>query len=1390
MIDLKVLKPNVVYRMQTTFRLPTEMKDPSHGSVYMAVTKTPDGTASFFSHPRLAGRFLSKYLTNRIYNYRIYNLLIKYRVKDGELKQEFNTKIKPKLPALDLAMTPVVLARRNYIYDFSQFNERFFATNDTRIGLRRVNEYFRLFKLFTVDKVNQTQYTNRVLFIPIYDWVKTTRDTKLFRIQNTDNFISLFYLKLVNDPDYFKTNFAGWKFYFTTDTQCLYWRPDDIHAKSAEELVALLKRFRPDGKQDTTVTDEAGQEDIETNAATNRTLIADQVSQNLVASNIEPTDQLVGALTDKVIEKTGINLYLPNPPSIDVSKVISPKEIELEQVQETMEQIVPKSRARLARETKLIEDMKNISFDGMTLDEITARAKANTIETTKFPVDVINPSLAEMKFPNFDEAYLKNLYKADIVKIVTSFQYKDKPLYLFETEVKDASDALNDLEEYVFRFEDEEGRRHTFSILMPKFTDNRTMKIGGNTKIMSNQIIPLPIIKTRPDTVQISTNYQKVFIHRFGQQISPKISMLFKSLGELMNKEIKIEIGEASSSNRQYIRTIEYDELASRYRRIILPHTEIHFNQNVIRDEIKKLGITGTIPDNAIPVAIKNKRPIFLNTETNLISAADSSAVEMDLVDFIVNEISSADQSFKSAFSSMKPAKKFMYSRADIMAKKVPIVILLGYLDGLIGLMKRAKIDYRIITKDVTRRNLDVNTKREAVIEFEDAWLVYPIYPLRNSLLLNGFMEIPTKIYRIEQFLSKDVYHELFETLFGRKNIGYAFENFQQLLIDPITEDVLRDYGLPTDFIDVFLYANTLLEDNAFNEDSDLDVHRVRSNEMVAAFMYKSLAEAYEQYRFTANNPNPTRVSTRKDSAIVNMLTSQVTKDFSRLNPIYTLELKSSSTWKGPGGMNVDRAFNLSKRAYHPSMIGVLSQASPISSAIGIARTLTLDANVISARGYIQTSKTKEDINKLPTTKLISAAEALVPFGVTSDDPERTAMTSAQSRHTIACIGSQRAPLETGFEKILPHLIGDTFVYKAKDDGKIIKIDESTNLMVIRYRDGKIETVNLNPEMGKNSGSGFYISNKLSPLFKTGDTFKKDTILAHNKDFFTIDKRSGNPVFMTGPLARIAFRYSPKVIEDSTVLSTRLAEKMSSYIVIEKEVTLGRNSNVSFMIKKGQNIDVNEPLIIFDTSHTDELTNKVLAKIGEDSTKDLLEASKTPITSKHKGVIEDIKIYYTVPKDELSDSMRKIIEGYETENENLIKATVKDTGLKHEEVKISLTQVEQITPDLSGKVKGVKVGEGVLIQFYIKYKDIFGVGDKLTSFVATKAIACDVFKDGEEPYLLSDPTDKIDLYSGVISVGARMVMSLLKSAQVNGVLIGAKKNVAKMYEEIYGEKLK
>ena len=61
---------------------------------------------------------------------------------------------------------------------------------------------------------------------------------------------------------------------------------------------------------------------------------------------------------------------------------------------------------------------------------------------------------------------------------------------------------------------------------LPIMIDNRFMKLRGNEKTLIGQLMLLPIVKTDNDTVQIVSNYNKIFVRNFIQNL--KVILCYK----------------------------------------------------------------------------------------------------------------------------------------------------------------------------------------------------------------------------------------------------------------------------------------------------------------------------------------------------------------------------------------------------------------------------------------------------------------------------------------------------------------------------------------------------------------------------------------------------------------------------------------------------------------------------------------------------------------------------------------------------------------------------------------------------------------------------------------------------------------------------------------------
>jgi hypothetical protein len=133
------------------------------------------------------------------------------------------------------------------------------------------------------------------------------------------------------------------------------------------------------------------------------------------------------------------------------------------------------------------------------------------------------------------------------------------------------------------------------------------------------------------------------------------------------------------------------------------------------------------------------------------------------------------------------------------------------------------------------------------------------------------------------------------------------------------------------------------------------------------------------------------------------------------------------------------------------------------------------------------------------------------------------------------------------------------------------------------------------------------------------------------------------------------------------------------------------------------------------------------------------------------GVLKEIKIYRTTEVENLSPSLRKIVDAYEAPYKKQLKLC-KDNG-------ISISKVPacyKLAP--TGKLK--KAEDAVMIEFYVEYMDTIGAGDKIVYNAANKAVQKGLFPKGKEPYTDFRPNEKIDAFVGDVSISKRLVTSI------------------------------
>lgn len=1292
------------------------------------------------------------------------------RMKTTKDLTEYYEKVKEDNPNIKYTyLQPDKYKSLNLFVDLATYNESYIRNTQYK-GRKGYTAFLELMKrLITDTRYTEAGYTERSIMIPIEDW-DLEKDKYMWMIKDCINPISCIYQLMTSNETLLKEIFGNTTVIFVASKG--YFKINFSEFDSKRDTPTFLKRIKTLRNGDD-FNDSMEADMSKSSPKAIKTDIVDQVEKsqgveinNISASNEDdknkPKDkkekdkqELVDKIDQSSKQNTDVDSVLDE---LDNDERLKQILANLSEDPDTKSNI---SAARASRIIKLNNDFEDKQFKGKPIRELLKDDESNTpLPVTALKIDTVNDEWKNLTYCNTIEAYNPD---KDIVGIFRSFSDMTHPLSIVKLEVEDTSTTEDITDTYTVQYENENGKRFTIVLDIPRFVDNKYLKLRGNRKDIPGQLFLMPIIKTDEDTVQIVSNYNKIFIRRFGTtsgKSNKYCDMLMKTLNKHEFKNIKIFTGDNSRICSKYELPIDYIDLSSAFSKIETTTFEFYFNQDELR---RKFG--NKIDDNnGVPVGIikKSKDIIYF---TGKIDKEDCFFAQ-----WLAEMIDSDDKTheFIKIYKSMPEAVRYTYSKASIMNSQIPLIIICAYSEGLTKVLNKANIKFRFVEN---KRDVLYN---EDYIKFNDGLLVYQL-DYASSLLMNGLKACDTSSYSLADMNNKGMYLDFLDDFGGRIKAD-GLDNFYNLMIDkPITVNTLNYYKLPTDYIEVLLYANRLLADNKYNSHTKItNNRRIRRNEQVPAILYKVLSSSYAQYCNGLKHGHAASMSVKRSAVIDEVLLNSTTSDKSIINALNEYEAYAAVTPKGPSGMNSDRSYTLDKRAYDDSMVGVMALSTGFASNVGITRQATIDSNVSTVRGYIVEDKSK-DKKELNPTKDFCMTEALTPYGVTRDDPFRSAMTFIQtSKHAMRCKVSHPSLISSGADEALPYLISDIFAVKAKDNGKVIELDEDR--MIIEYKNGEHEYVVLSERVEKNSSNGKYTNLKLDTDLKVGSTVKKGEVVAYDKLSFSRSSGSTDDLSYTNAIiTKFAILNTDEGFEDSTIISESLCDAMTSEVVIGKDIDIPKSANIYNLVKKGQKIQEGDTLMILQAAYDEEDINTLLKNLADDE-EEITNLGRVPIKSKVTGVVQDVIIKRTCDIDELSPTLKKIVTEYE-KGINAKRKELKKYGIKNESLYLESTEKLPMT----GKLKGV---DGIHIEIYLMYEDRMKVGDKLVVYSANKGVVKEKFPVGLEPTSSYRPNEKIHALLSEGSVNARMVTSII----VNGGIYKAMIELTRQCKDILGIK--
>ena len=1047
---------------------------------------------------------------------------------------------------------------------------------------------------------------------------------------------------------------------------------------------------------------------------------------------------------------------------------------------------------------RLLESKFNsikMTSDGDDFEKLLQDFEKIQIDQTDLHGNGIDQSIKHATNQDVTRQYEKRMLDATIASVVKKFADNGEiKMICTSAKKEDISDNLNAMWKYTFKFEDEFGKKHIIKYQIPKLIENKFFLINGNKKMLDSQITAIPVLKVAPNRVNISTAHNIMVLSRFHKAFDPKIEAMKKFLDKKVpgnggSYGIQIKLGNSTLINSDYDTTLEYDAYSTSYYSIVIgkpgqkKSVSFMFNQNDIRTLIEELGIAYVEKPGLLPIAVTGEKEIIcIDINTGKDEKTGTKTISDMLTDYI-REISDFED-VDSVMKSITVPKKYMYTRMEYINRNIAFGVFLGYLYGLEPLMKSMGVKYEF-TQERKKYDGQSDQYQQNVIKFADGYLYYDIHPLRHSLILNGIAsEMNCEQYSFADMNEQTPYLDTFDEIFRTRQMAKGYIAAKEFMMDPISVEVMKYLNLPYEFLPVMLYANSLLEDNSKSDPKQMQVNRIRKLEIIPVMMYKSMRDAFMQYRNRQNSKNA-QMSVKENDVLKRILESGICNDYDTLNPIREVESEGTLTWKGPGGCHVDDAYTLKRRAYVDSMVGVISASSPDSGSVGITRYMSMNPRITNLLGFVKTGD-DADAKDIGFGNMGSVAELTTPFAIDHDDPKRLGFVTKESKHLMPAYDTDPLLIGNGVEKEFPYMVSDDFIATAKNDGKVLFVDKQMGLAIVEYKDGSKETIDIKDREHRDGGNSMYIAAKKEFPYKVGDKFKKFDVLARNPSYFSVANGANAPEYNPGVLSSVAIVMSYATYEDSSMITERIAKKLSAEVILPKQIVIGAKANVMSCVKVGDTFQTGDPLMIFE----DELDNEEIAQVlaanaqstGMEGLEDIIK--HTP-RAKCSGVVHDIKVFYTVPYDEMSDSVRKIVKAHD-DAIRARKKKIAEFGASNPN-EIITDHIGISKPNSVDKLNGCICPVGkVLIEIYQKYTDYPGSGDKIVFYASMKTTIHRQVPQDLAPYPLGHPERPVDALLSPISVNARMVTSILYALYGNKLVWGLKEKIRGIYDKYAG----
>lgn len=603
---------------------------------------------------------------------------------------------------------------------------------------------------------------------------------------------------------------------------------------------------------------------------------------------------------------------------------------------------------------KSVEEARRITADDVKLDDERTKIVASPM--------VQDQSMLHSSLQSFDHDYIKGVMHKDVLNMLNSVQRAGIVVRKHNIEVDHS--ALGSYENHEIEIRPVDGQVSTIRFRLPKVDEDGTFVAASNKYSLRKQRVDCPIRKINPTSVALTSYYGKTFVSMNTKKANSSLEWIIKELNiaSMSDHPYIKQVAPAKVFDNNFEAPYIYNALADNFKSVtttkctlVFDHTE---RKNIV-DEAR-LPILETGGSRVIGYTVR-KDPIIVDRDNQFYVVDKDNAKHPAGNIYQVLELT--EENAPVDFTEVK-----------VYSKSVPVAIVLGYTLGFENLLKFLQVQYRVIGPEVTSREEKRVRPDEFIVRFKDNAYYFSKKHRAASLILAGFLEFEKQLrqFEVEDFNHKDIYLNLLES----KGLGSVYiremEMQQSLFVDPITKEILQEMKEPVTFNGLLVRSTELLLTYHHPDPQDMRYMRVRGYERFAGAVYKEIATSIRQYK-QRNIAGKSRVEMSPYQVWSKIMKDPALKLVEDINPIQNLKESEIVTYVGEGGRSKD-SMSKPTRAYHPSDMGVVSEATVDSSDVGVNAYLSANPKFKNLRGQIVT-----DNKKIGPSSLVSTSALMAP---------------------------------------------------------------------------------------------------------------------------------------------------------------------------------------------------------------------------------------------------------------------------------------------------------------------------------------------------------------------------------------------------------------------------